>query len=259
MDALLKELPLHQSLARVFAAIGEEGFWRNLVDCLRLLVPLDNALVAQMRPGRVPLLLADFEFRALAADSDELPDYRSGMYLLDPFYQAACAGIADGLHSLAAVAPDQFQQSEYYLSYFRRVVGCDELQFLLNHHGAVFGLSLGRSPVFTQEEFGRLLCVRDWVLAAMRRHLQLQLQVPVGEAQDAGGGDLASLLERVGARLTEREVETVRLILQGFSGKAIAQRLGISPETVKVHRRNLYHKLGVGGHAELFALLLRRD
>lgn len=54
-----------------------------------------------------------------------------------------------------------------------------------------------------------------------------------------------------------REVETARLILQGFSSKAIAQQLGISPETVKVHRRNLYHKLNVSGHGELFALVLQ--
>jgi len=33
--------------------------------------------------------------------------------------------------------------------------------------------------------------------------------------------------------------------------------MGISPETVKVHRRNLYHKLNVTGHGELFALVLR--
>jgi len=257
VDALLKEMPIHQSLARVFASVGDEGFWRSLVDCLRLLVPLDNVLVAQMACGRAPVLLSDFEFRALPGEGEDLLDYCSGMYLLDPFYQAACAGIDDGLHSLAAVAPDQFQQSEYYLSYFRQVVGCDELQFLINHQGSVFGLSLGRSLAFTQEEFGRLLCVRDWVLAAMRRHLQLR--APAGPTPVPGGDDLATLLERVGARLTEREVETVRLILQGFSGKAIAQRLGISPETVKVHRRNLYHKLGVGGHAELFALLLRRS
>ena len=38
---------------------------------------------------------------------------------------------------------------------------------------------------------------------------------------------------------------------------AIAQHMGISPETVKVHRRNLYHKLNVNGHGELFALVLR--
>lgn len=255
MDALLKELPVHQGLARVFGSLGRDDFWRALVDCLRLLVPLDNALVALMQPGRVPGLLADFEFRAVTGEGEDLADYCAGMYLLDPFYQAACAGIADGLHSLESVAPDQFQQSEYYLSYFRSVVGSGELQYLINHEGAVLGLSLGRQTPFSREEFGLLLCVRDWVLAAMRRHAQLM--PPAGRVAVAAAGDLAALLDRLDARLTERERETAQLILQGFSSKAIAQRMGISPETVKVHRRNLYHKLGVSGHAELFVLLLQ--
>jgi DNA-binding CsgD family transcriptional regulator len=133
------------------------------------------------------------------------------------------------------------------------VVGGDELQFMINVDGAVLGLSLGRSTRFTPEEHGRLLCVRDWVLAAMGRHLQL---VPP-EGPTAVAGDLATLLDRFDARLTVREVETARLILQGFSSKAIAQQLSISPETVKVHRRNLYHKLNVSGHGELFALVLQ--
>jgi hypothetical protein len=86
----------------------------------------------------------------------------------------ACAGLADGLHSLESVAPDQFQQSEYYLSYFRSVVGGDELQFMVNVDGAVLGLVPGAlRHAFSLEEQGRLLCVRDWVLAAMRRHVQL--------------------------------------------------------------------------------------
>ena len=253
MEALLKEMPVHQGLARVFGALGHDSFWRALVDTLRLLVPLDNALVAVMRAGRVPLLLIDFDSRASAHEEEELADYSAGMYLLDPFYQAACAGISDGLHSLDSVAPDQFQQSEYYVSYFRTVVGGDELQFMINVDGAVLGLSLGRATRFTSEEHGRLLCVRDWVLAAMGRHLQL---VPP-EGPTAVAGDLATLLDRFDARLTVREVETARLILQGFSSKAIAQQLSISPETVKVHRRNLYHKLNVSGHGELFALVLQ--
>lgn len=256
MDALLKELPLHHGLARVFGALGQEGFWRAMVDTLRLLVPLDNALVAVMQAGCVPRLLIDFDYRAIGAEQEELADYRAGMYLLDPFYQAACAGIADGLHSLDSVAPDQFQQSEYYLSYFRSVVGADELQYMVNiDGGGVLGLSLGRSTGFSLEEQGRLLSVRDWVLAAMRRHLQLM--APEGPAVEAVSGDLASLLDRFDARLTVREVDTARLILQGFSSKAIAQQMDISPETVKVHRRNLYHKLNVTGHAELFALVLK--
>ena len=255
MDALLKELPVHQGLARVFGALGQDGFWRALLDTLRLLVPLDNALVAVMTPGRVPRLLIDFDTRGSGDDPEELAGYSAGMYLLDPFYQAACAGIADGLHSLDSVAPDQFQQSEYYLSYFRSVVGGDELQFMINADDAVLGLSLGRSTRFSLQEQGRLLCVRDWVLAAMRRHLQL---MPAeGPAVEALAGDLATLLDRFDARLTVREIETARLILQGFSSKAIAQQLGISPETVKVHRRNVYHKLNVNGHGELFALVLQ--
>lgn len=255
MDALLKELPLHQGLARMFGTVGEAGFWRALVDTLRLLVPLDNALVAVMRPGRVPHLLTDFDAKGSGEEHEELADYRAGMYLLDPFYLAVCAGIADGLHSLDSVAPDQFQQSEYYLSYFCPVVGADELQFMVNVDGAVLGLSLGRSTRFTLEERGRLLCGRDWVLAAMRRHLQL---LPVeGPVAEPVAGDLATLFDRFDARLSAREIETARLILQGFSSKAIAQHMGISPETVKVHRRNLYHKLNVNGHGELFALVLR--
>jgi len=92
------------------------------------------------------------------------------------------------------------------------------------------------------------------VLAAMRQ--QVQWLPPEGPAHEAAG-DFAALLERFDARLTQREIETARLILQGFSSKAIAQQLGISPETVKVHRRNVYHKLKVNGHGELFALVLR--
>ena len=118
--------------------------------------------------------------------------------------------------------------------------------------GAVLGLSLGHSTRFSLEEQGRLLCVRDWVLATMRRtwiYCRWKGRKP--------NHWLVTLLDRFDARLTQREIETARLILQGFSSKAIAQQLGISPETVKVHRRNLYHKLNVNGHGELFALVLR--
>ena len=34
---------MHQSLARIFASVGQDGFWRSLVDGLRLLVPVTQA------------------------------------------------------------------------------------------------------------------------------------------------------------------------------------------------------------------------
>jgi len=43
------------------------------------------------------------------------------------------------------------------------------------------------------------------------------------------------------------------MILRGHSVKSTAQELGISPETVRMHRKNLYMKLGINSQSELFA------
>lgn len=52
-------------------------------------------------------------------------------------------------------------------------------------------------------------------------------------------------------RLTEREREVLRLVVEGKSNKEIAQQLVISPKTASVHRTNIMEKLGVRNSAEL--------
>jgi DNA-binding NarL/FixJ family response regulator len=59
------------------------------------------------------------------------------------------------------------------------------------------------------------------------------------------------------ASLSNRELEITRLILSGFSSKGIANRLGISSETVKVHRKHAYSKLSIYTQSELFALFMK--
>ena len=51
--------------------------------------------------------------------------------------------------------------------------------------------------------------------------------------------------------LTPRELEIVRMIVQGLRNKAIAERLAISEGTVKLHLHNVYEKLGVDGRLSL--------
>jgi DNA-binding CsgD family transcriptional regulator len=48
-----------------------------------------------------------------------------------------------------------------------------------------------------------------------------------------------------------------QLMLGGHSSKAIAQRLQISVETVRVHKKHLYSKLGINSQSELFSVFLR--
>jgi DNA-binding CsgD family transcriptional regulator len=68
---------------------------------------------------------------------------------------------------------------------------------------------------------------------------------------------LDSALKHFGtAYLTDRETQVVQLFLHGHSTKSIAERLGISPETVKLHRKNSYAKLDVSSQAELFHLFI---
>ena len=45
--------------------------------------------------------------------------------------------------------------------------------------------------------------------------------------------------------LTRREEEVLGLLAQGLSNKAIASRLGLSPDTIKDHLENVYRKLEV--------------
>ncbi|MGB8812049.1 MAG: helix-turn-helix transcriptional regulator [Paracoccaceae bacterium] len=56
--------------------------------------------------------------------------------------------------------------------------------------------------------------------------------------------------------LSDREAEVARLILRGHSSKVIARMMGNSPETVKVYRKRLHTKLGLGSTGELFTLFM---
>ena len=76
----------------------------------------------------------------------------------------------------------------------------------------------------------------------------------------SGGIDdnrLEFALERFGEEaLTPREQEIAVHILKGHSSKSLAREINISPETVKIHRRNIYRKLQVASQSELFARFL---
>ena len=59
------------------------------------------------------------------------------------------------------------------------------------------------------------------------------------------------------AQLTERERQTMNMILSGKSNKEIAGYLSISPKTVDKHRTSLMQKLDVHSVAELMAYALK--
>ncbi|MFB4194461.1 LuxR C-terminal-related transcriptional regulator [Streptomyces carpaticus] len=62
--------------------------------------------------------------------------------------------------------------------------------------------------------------------------------------------------QRLVASLTPRELEVLRCMLSGLGRKAVAERLYLSPHTVRTHMQNVLGKLGV--HSTLAAVALAR-
>ncbi|MEW6448766.1 MAG: LuxR C-terminal-related transcriptional regulator [Bacillota bacterium] len=58
-------------------------------------------------------------------------------------------------------------------------------------------------------------------------------------------------------QLTSREEEILNLRLLGLENQEIAERLCISPNTVKVHCARIYRKLGVHSFPQLIAKISR--
>jgi DNA-binding NarL/FixJ family response regulator len=71
------------------------------------------------------------------------------------------------------------------------------------------------------------------------------------------GGRQPYRAEGMAEGLTEREMDVLRAAARGRANKTIAAELGISVQTVQVHLRNIFGKLGVGSRSEAVACAIR--
>ena len=74
----------------------------------------------------------------------------------------------------------------------------------------------------------------------------------------SGGTGTAAEAEDPFMRLSTREIQVLRLIAMGKSNKEIGPLLGVSANTVAVHRTNLMATLGVHKTAELVLVAVRK-
>jgi DNA-binding NarL/FixJ family response regulator len=77
------------------------------------------------------------------------------------------------------------------------------------------------------------------------------------EGRPAAGGPTGAGPGAGVERLTERELEVLRLVTAGLRNKEIAVRLGVSENTAKFHLRNILEKLHAESRTELAARALR--
>jgi DNA-binding NarL/FixJ family response regulator len=84
-------------------------------------------------------------------------------------------------------------------------------------------------------------------------------QVAAGrQVLDPRLGEIAPLDEQAVPQLTTRELEVLQLIVHGKSNKEIAAVLGLSANTIAVHRANIMQTFGIHNTAELVVYAIRQ-
>ncbi len=231
--------------------IGQTGFCPALTAWLQAIVPFSFTVIFGYSGDSKPIDIFDTfpEHRRRIF----VTDYQEGPYLLDPFCQSAVRPVPPGLYRLQTLAPDRFYQGEYFRNYYKRTEIAEEIGFFAEMpEECHVVLSLMREEkVFSRTEFRRLAAVAPIVTALMRR--QWSGLAENFRAQKAARPEITGQgLDR----LTRREREIVGFILKGYSAEATGQVLKISTGTVRIHRRNIYSKLGISSQRELFSRFL---
>jgi DNA-binding CsgD family transcriptional regulator len=254
----------NRGVADMLAEFDQESFGPTLLRSVTRLIHFDFLMVFAYRGAGRPLALGD----TLPAPQREvvINAYCAAPYVLDPFFQKVAAGVQAGCYRLRDIAPDRFRQSEYFRTHYSLTGIREEVGFYFPLGEATGVLSLARwdeGPAPTSSSLGRSdmdllealapaisgLCARHWASVSAPASLVRP------RTRDAA--QVTAAYTEFGARqLSERERQIVSLILQGHSTGSVAHLLDISAGTVKVHRKNIYRKLGLSTQAELFAAFL---
>lgn len=246
-------------LAEVIGRLGADGFEAGLWDFFLGLVQPDNLIILAYRDSGPPLVL--YHRAGESPVFAELEStYVAGAFRLDPFYDLHRQRAPDGAYRLRDIAPDAFHRSRYFIEYYDQTTLTDEITFVVwPAPGVSLNLCLGRDAtsgrVFSAAEMEVCQRLAPVIAALARAHWRGISQSP-GPAEDTAAVLAATAEARHGISLSPRQAEVALKILRGHSTVSIGLRLGVSPQTVKVFRKQLYARCGISSQAELFALML---
>ena len=240
----------NRELATVVACLGKPDFFSALVDALSATLPIDYPQVWQYTANNPePKVL--FHRLSGAQCKQQVEDYVAGAFRADPFYRLSRSGDLDTgfSHWRATEADDR-------AAFYDGQDVCDEVVFVsrVDAESRVH-LCLMRSRNgnrFSDAELELLNACSPVVVQLLRQHqLLVRVQRP---GVEAGVKRAVALFGR--SLLTAREQDVLGLMLSGYATRFAADKLGISTETLRRHRKNIYQKLDVSSQSEVFSLFI---
>ena len=236
--------------------LTEPGFAEALSVGIQQWVGADDTALIRYQNTGAPII--EYTLPPRRRGKTTLDRYVTGPFLLDPFYRAAKIDEQFGVFQLNVLAPTGFKESEYYRTWYQDCGFQDECGLLIKLTDGLVNLAFGMtdgSRTFSKRQINLLQAVFPVVDALVRRHWHDA--VPPAASQAGLRQRLQVALSAFGASvLTRREREVIELVLLGHSTRLIAEKLQISTETIKLHRKHAYAKLDISSQAELFYLFV---
>lgn len=256
LAAQLSEKGIAQ-LARTISAENADTACRSMVGFIGDVVRCDCALVVIYDRDRAPTLLHDALNHPKRENTAQ--HYIETAYLLDPFYRFALSLDRSMVVRMRDVGAEADVMEAYRRAYYQASAICDEINFLVplmaQRVAAICIERVAGASAFSNAEIASLRRILPLVEALVRRILAKSADV-VATNRRAPRILAERLIDFRGDVLTRRECEVARGLLLGQSAAQLAEILDISVETCRVHRRNVYAKLGISSLGELFAMAL---
>jgi DNA-binding CsgD family transcriptional regulator len=239
---------------KTLGAVGTPSYLTTLVDFIGSLTPHDRVTVTRYSTRTSPEFLAHRNF------SDKLAEqYLEHYYPYDPFYAYWCHQQKPGVVPLRRFNNREFKQGLYIAEFLYQSAICDELGVLLDDGPCItLAVFLERSRKrFSGRDIERMERAFSSIAAvhalhrrvdAPRSHVLTSNETPPKPVHRPS----RDLPTDLWSELTTRERGIISLILAGYPSSSIADRLGISPGTVRIHKQSIYAKLDITTEREIF-------
>jgi DNA-binding CsgD family transcriptional regulator len=248
-----------KSLAGAARLVGRDEFYRALLAALRVVLRADlSMLMRYSRRGSPEYLIHE------GLQPEHMAMYLRGLYRVDPIYRFCRRASARGVKDLAAMCVPADRTGEYFNVFLRLTGMADDLAILLPAGaGRSIGLVYERRFAFRPREIAAIRALFPVIESLHDLHLRFDpartRRRPRAQAQARGGaaglmplGFNAALGAFLREQLTPRERDIVHLVLAGYPSSKIAERLKLSLNTIKNHRKRMYAKLDITTERELF-------
>jgi len=246
-------------MARAISAAGTDEFFSTLFEAVSNQVRICFPQVWLYHRDLPPKVL---DFDIPRGDIPlQIDRYLDGPYREDPFYQISMSMPRSHIYRLGRLTGADFEESSYYKDYYGNTGTVDEVIFLTRlEDGSVINfcvMRLEQQGEFSQEEYDLLYSLSEPIAAIIQSHCHRDDFVVSHLLQPGLDAQIDQAFRTFGSEyVSSREREVLELMLRGYGADITAERLEISLETVRRHRKSIYKKIDVNSQADLFALFI---